>query len=72
VKRGLVSRWNKSHLMKVDMDDIIVEVNSVRGSGEMLLEKIDKEMVLELRLLRPDDFEAQAELTSGFSSPWND
>jgi len=38
-------------------NDIIVEVNSVRGDSNELLEKITNESVLELRLTRPYDFD---------------
>jgi len=67
VHRGLVGQWNRSHSMKVCTGDIIVEVNSVRGSGEALLEKIANEMVLELRLLRPGELDQEP--NDGWSPP---
>merc|ERR1712107_831850 len=51
VRGGLVREWNWWHTTKVRTGDIIVEVNSVRGSGEALLKKMENETVLELRLL---------------------
>merc|ERR1719240_2085516 len=64
-----VGQWNRTHTMQVCTDDIIVEVNSVSGSGEALLQKMGNEVVLDLRLLRPDDFMAYEESIGGWSSP---
>merc|ERR1712107_575234 len=58
INRGLIHEWNLSNpSMQVLENDIIVEVNSVRGDSNGLLEKIANESVLELRLLRPYGFE---------------
>merc|ERR1712137_687104 len=57
VSQGLVQRWNHDNPgLEVCVNDIIVEVNSVKGNGEELLKEIEREQVLHLRLLRPSDF----------------
>merc|ERR1712211_48670 len=63
ISGGLVREYNWCHAKKVRTGDTIVEVNSVRGSAEELLEKMEDEMVLELRLLPPqsgDDDDLQS------------
>lgn len=70
INRGLVHQWNLSHpSVQVCENDIIVEVNCVSGDCEELFEKLTQESVLQLRLLRPSDFETQAEPILGWSSP---
>jgi len=74
INRGLIHEWNLSNpSMQVLENDIIVEVNSVRGDINGLLEKIANESVLELRLLRPYGFEydfgTQVKLTPGSFPP---
>jgi len=57
VSQGLVQKWNHHNPgLEVCVNDIIVEVNSLKGNGEELLKEIEKEQVLHLRLLRPSDF----------------
>jgi len=51
--------------MEANPEGIIVEVNSGRGCGDALLQKIGDEKVLELRLLWSEEFERQAEPSSG-------
>merc|ERR1712107_273616 len=47
VQPGPVREWNRSHPnMEVCMGDIIVEVNSVTGRADALLEKLGDEKVL--------------------------
>jgi len=73
VKRGgLVRRWNRSHTNTVEQvctDDIIVEVNSVKGSAEVLLKKMENETDFKVRLLRPDYFDAPEEYGWGTPPP---
>jgi len=59
ISQGLIREWNLSNpSAQVWENDIIVEVNSLSGRSEELLDKIGNESVLELRLLRPDNFES--------------
>jgi len=73
VKRGgLVRRWNRSHTITVEQvrtDDIIVEVNSVKGSPDVLLKKMENETNFKLRLLRPDNVDIPEENERGESTP---
>jgi len=68
-KKGLVHKWNVSNKsQEVVVGDILVEVNSVTGSPTRLLDEMGKELVLNVRLLRPDDFcEVQNSRWSGWS-----
>lgn len=70
INRGLVHKWNCSNPgMKVCENDVIVEVNSVKGSCKELLQEMEEKPVLHLHLLRPCDFEREVELTTGWSPP---
>merc|ERR1711874_713869 len=54
---GLFSKWNNAHPdKKVEVSDIIIEVNGTSGNTDLLFAEMGKEPVLNLRLVRPDDF----------------
>merc|ERR1712007_403476 len=68
-KKGLVHQWNRSNKnQEVVRGDILVEVNSVTGSPATLLDEMGKELVLKMRLLRPDDF---CEILTSRDSRWS-
>jgi len=68
---GLVYQWNLSNpSTQVCENDIIVEVNSVKGSSAELLQNMTNGPVLELRLLQAGNCETEADLgIPGWSAP---
>merc|ERR1719245_820930 len=52
VKPGLIQKWNDDHPdQPVQLGDVIVEVNSVRGNSDKILEKV-RDSTLELVIER--------------------
>jgi len=57
LRKGLISQWNDMHLdRQVSVLDIITEVNGT-GSVNLMFEELEKRQVLNLHLVRPDDFD---------------
>jgi len=61
IEPGLVDEWNfYNPTTQVCEDDVIVKVNSVRDNCEEMLKEMD-EPLLQMRLLRYQDFQARSE-----------